>query len=218
MLTIHIGNKAYSSWSLRGWLAVRQSGLAYTEVLTPLDTPAFAAVKATYPAGVVPVLEHDGATVWNSLAIIEYLADLTGRDGFWPADRVACAHARSIAAEMQSSFGALRRECPMNVRRHHPGFTLAPDAAADAARVDAIWTDARARFGADGDFLFGAFGAADIMFAPVVSRFVSYDIARSDASGRFIDAVMAHPFMVEWVDAGVAEPWVLGKYEFRDAA
>lgn len=216
MLKIIVGNKRYSSWSLRGWLAVRQSGLPHAERVIPMWTDAYDAAKAEglLPSGKVPTLWDGDIVVWDSLAIVEHLAERAGRDRFWPADPAARAFARSIAAEMHSGFAPLRRQCGMNLGRRYPGFELDPEALADIARITNLWTEARERFGTGGDFLFGAFGAADIMFAPVVTRFVTYDVALPDVARAYVDAMVAHPFMREWQAGADAETIVIDKYEY----
>lgn len=215
MLKLYIGNKNYSSWSLRGWLACKQSGLPFEEHLFQLWTQEHDELRASgrLPAGKVPTLWDGDICVWDSMAIIDWLADRVGRNVFWPEDDAARAFARSISAEMHSGFAALRNQAGMNIRRRVPNHRLDSDAVADAARADALWTQARTRFGKGGDFLFGKFGAADIMFAPVVTRFVTYGIPMSDISGAYADAIYAQPFMAEWVAAAAVEPWVIEKYE-----
>lgn len=216
MLKIVIGNKRYSSWSLRGWLAVRQSGLPYEERVLPMWTAEYDAAKAEglLPSGKVPTLWDGDIVVWDSLAIVEHLAERAGRDRFWPADPAARAFARSIAAEMHSGFAPLRQQCGMNLGRRYPGFELNPEALADIARITNLWAEARERFGAGDDYLFGAFGAADIMFAPVVTRFVTYDVALPDVARAYVDAVVAHPFMRDWQAGADAETIVIDKYEY----
>lgn len=215
MLKIIVGNKRYSSWSLRGWLAVKQSGLPYEELVLPMWTDAYDAAKdeGLLPSGKVPTLWDGDLSVWDSLAIVEHLAERAGRDRFWPTDPAARAFARSIAAEMHSGFAPLRQQCGMNLGRRYPGFAINPDALADIARITNLWTEARERFGAGGDFLFGDFGAADIMFAPVVTRFVTYDVTLPDVPRAYVEAVTAHPFMREWQAGADAETIVLDKYE-----
>ena len=217
MIRLFIGNKAYSSWSLRGWLAVRQSGLPFAEEVVPMFSeqwearharPEFAASN-----GKVPVLTDDGTIVWDSLAIIEYCAERAGRARFWPEDAAARALAWSIAAEMHSSYQALRSAHAMILRRHFPARPLSAAVAADVARIAALWEQARARHGGGGDYLFGAFGAADIMFAPVVSRCDTYAIALPPVARAYAATMLAHPFMREWYAAAEREPWVIDRYE-----
>jgi glutathione S-transferase len=213
-----IGTRRYSSWSLRGWLAVRLAGLEVEERVIPLAGGATAAVKATTPAGAVPYLEHDGARIWESLAICEYCAEVA--PGLWPAERVARAEARSVAAEMHAGFRALRMAMPMNLGREFAGAGRNAESLADVARIEALWAAARGRFGAGGPYLFGeVFGAADAMFAPVVARFLTYRPELSAGSVAYCAAVRAHPLVVEWYELAAAEPeaWLLPKYESAPA-
>jgi glutathione S-transferase len=220
MLNLIIGNKAYSSWSLRGWLAARQSGLPFTQTLVPMfdadwDTRRSAADLAP-SAGKVPILWDGDACAWNSLGIIDHLDRASGGTRFWPADAAARTWAASVAAEMQSGFGALRQHLTMNVRRHYPGFAVHADALPDIARVAALWADGLARFG--GPWLAGSdFGAADIMFAPVATRFTTYDVALPPAAAAYRARLMAHAWMAEWIADAHAEPWVLARYELTPA-
>ena len=217
MLRLIIGNKAYSSWSMRGWLACRQSGLDFEELVVPLydaDWPVRRAAPDLAPsAGKVPILWDGDEAVWDSLAIVETLAERGQRERFWPADPGARAAARSIAAEMHAGFAALRRDFTMNTRRRFPAGDIGAEAAADIARIVAVWTQARARWGGGGDFLFGAFGAADIMFAPVVTRFVTYSLPTPPAAADYCAAILAHPFVAEWLAAAEAEPWTIDRFE-----
>jgi glutathione S-transferase len=210
MRTLVIGNKNYSSWSLRPWLAMRQAGIAFEELLIPLDEPGSkAAILEHSPAGKVPVLKEGAVTVWESLAILEYLAETCPEAGLWPPDPAARAHARAISAEMHAGFQALRNACPMNMRKRFAARERGADVARDVARVVAIWRDCRQRFGRGGPFLFGAFTAADAMYAPLVSRFHSYSIAVDPDTEAYMDAVMGLPAFDEWRQAGIAEPWIL---------
>ena len=213
-----IGNKAYSSWSLRGWLACKQSGLPFEEVVVPLYDADWDRRREgdefAPSAGKVPVLwDGDDVVVWDSLAIIEYLADKVGRDRFWPADDAARAMARSMAAEMHSSFAALRRKHSMNVRQVFPARQPDADVAAELTRIMELWAQARARFGGGGDFLFGAFGAADIMFAPVVTRILTYQLPVARFAAGYIQAMLQHPWMQQWIAEAQEEDWVIEQYE-----
>ncbi len=212
---LFIGNRRYSSWSLRGWLAVRLAGLDVEVVVLPMQAGATPAIKAGTPAGLVPYLEHDGARVWESLAICAYCSEVGAP--LWPAGRLARAQAWSVAAEMHAGFRALRAAMPMNLGRpDYAGMAVSDEALADVARVEAIWEETRAAFGGGGPFLFGAdFGAADAMFAPVVARFLTYAPGLSDGARDYCAAVRAHPLVDEWYAAAGAEPagWLLDKYE-----
>jgi len=216
MLRIIVGNKRHSSWSLRGWLAVKQSGLPHQEVVVPMFGDEFDAAKreGLLPSGKVPTLWDGEVPVWDSLAIVEYLADRVGRDAYWPFDDAARAFARSIAAEMHGGFAPLRQQLTMNLGRRYPGFAVNAEAAADVARVTSLWSEARERYGRGGPYLFGAFGAADIMYAPVVTRFVTYDVKLPPVARAYVDAMVAHPWMREWQDGADAETIVLDKYEY----
>ena len=210
-----IGNRRYSSWSLRGWLAVQLAGLDVDVVVVPMQAGTTAAFQALTPAGLVPYLEHDGARVWESLAICEYCAEHA--PALWPAERRARAQARSLAAEMHAGFRGLRTAMPMNLGRDdYAGLGRTPDALADIARIEAVWAQTQAAFGGGGPFLFGAdLTAADVMFAPVVARLLTYAPEMSDASRAYCAAVRLHPLMRAWYDAAAAEPaeWMLQKYE-----
>lgn len=215
-MKIVIGNRAYSSWSLRGWLAAKQSGLPFETEVVPMDTPAWVsgASKGDMPSGKVPVLWHGGVAVWDSLAIILWLADKGGHDRYWPREWPQRALAYAMAAEMHSGFAALRAGCPMNLKERFPAFAASPEVLADAARVDALFSEARGRFGEDTDlpWLFGAFGAADIMFAPVVTRIDTYGLPVSPVARAYVDAVLGHPWMVEWTAAARAETFPFDRY------
>lgn len=217
MLKLIIGNKAYSSWSLRGWLACKQSGLAFEEVVLPLYDDAWAVRREAEDlapgSGRVPILWDGDIPVWDSLAIIDYLDAKTGRTKFWPKDMAALAMARSISAEMHSSFTALRSQHSMNVRRISSGTVPTPEVQADIARIMQIWAEARARFGGTGDFLFGEFGAADIMFAPVVTRLTTYGLPVAPFARGYVDAMTNHPWMQDWIAAAQEETWVIDRFE-----
>src|ERR1700735_3401903 len=209
-LRLIIGNKNYSSWSLRPWLAMKVAGIAFEETLLPLDAADFKSKLATLGgAGKVPLLIDGEIRVWESLAILEYLDERFPAAGLWPREAAARGHARAISSEMHAGFHPLGRQLPMNMWRPVLPRQLEPDAKADVARIDAIWTDCRARFGAGGPFLYGAFGAADAMYAPVVSRFHTYAVDVSAVAGDYMRAIMALPAWNEWRDAALREPWVL---------
>jgi glutathione S-transferase len=205
-----IGNKNYSSWSLRPWIAMKAAGIGFDETVISLEAADFKArVTAMSGAGRVPVLIDGDARVWESLAILEYLVEKFPSAGLWPKHPVARAHARAIASEMHSGFVALRRHLPMNVSRPVKVRALDDGSVADVKRIDAIWRECRTRFGATGEFLFGAFGAADAMYAPVVSRFHTYAVEVGDAARSYMRAVMALPAWSEWREAARHETWVL---------
>ncbi len=209
---LYIGTRRYSSWSLRGWLLVRLAELQVEEVVIPLTTNASATIRQISPNGLVPYLEHDGAKIWESLAIAEYCAEF--KPALWPAERVARAEARAMAAEMHAGFRGLRQAMPMNLGRAFPGLGQTPESLADIARIDALWSAALAASG--GRFLFGSgMGAVDAMFAPVAARFITYAPALSETSRLYCETLRGHPLMAAWYAAAAAEPvsWRLDKYE-----
>mgnify|MGYP000853017730 CR=1 FL=1 len=214
-LKLVIGNKNYSSWSMRPWVAMRGSGIPFEEIFIPLYTgPADKQrILDVSKAGKVPALIDDDVTVWDSLAIIEYLAERYPDAGLWPQARAARAHARSISAEMHSGFVALRNECGMNLHRPVKAKPLSDAARADIARVQEIWIDCRTRYGAQGPFLFGAFSAADAMYAPVVHRFRTYAIDVAPLVKDYMTTMMALPAFAEWTAAGLAETIVIERLE-----
>lgn len=213
-LTLVIGNKNYSSWSFRPWIAMRVAGIAFDEVVISLDAEDFKArVSKHSGTGKVPVLIDGPVQVWESLAILEYLAEKFPASKLWPADAAARAHARAISSEMHAGFLPLRRACPMNMGRPVKRLVLNADVAANVARIDAMWTDCRSRFGAGGPFLFGAFTASDAMYAPVVSRIHTYGISVSEGARAYMTAMMALPAWGEWLSAALKEPWVLPEDE-----
>jgi glutathione S-transferase len=216
-LTIYVGNRNYASWSLRAWLALKATGAAFEEVVIPILVPGSKETLLKYsPSGKVPALHHGDIVVWDSLAICGYLADIFPEAGLWPTDPAAKAMARSISAEMHSSFMALRREFPMNIRSSFPGREISPEAQTDINRVMAIWRQCRNRFGEKngGDFLFGSFTIADAMYAPVVTRFRTYKFDLEREADAYCDAIMALPAMQEWAAAARNEPMVIDQYEF----
>ena len=209
-LHLIIGNKNYSSWSFRPWIGMKATRIAFEETVISLEAKDFKArVTAVSGAGRVPVLRDGDVRVWESLAILEYLAEKFPAAGLWPEHPAARAEARAVASEMHAGFAPLRRQLPMNMWRPVLPRQLEPDAKADVARIDAIWTNCRACFGAGGPFLYGAFGAADAMYAPVVSRFHTYAVGVSAVAGDYMRAIMALPAWNEWRDAALREPWVL---------
>jgi glutathione S-transferase len=214
-LKLVIGNKNYSSWSMRPWLALRASHIPFEEIFIPLytDQADKDRILSFSRSGKVPALIDGEITVWDSLAIIEYLAERFPEAKLWPEHGAARAHARSISAEMHSGFLPLRNECGMNLHRPVRSVTLSADARANVARIEQIWTECRERFGRQGPFLFGAFTAADAMYAPVVHRFRTYAIEVAPAAQAYMDAMMAQPAFAEWTKAGLAETIVIEKFE-----
>lgn len=216
-MKIIIGNRNYSSWSLRGWLAMRQSLLPFETDLRVMDSPDWAsgAAKQDMPSGQVPVLWDHGTPIWDSMAIILYLADKAGHDRFWPREPRERALAYAMCAEMHSGFKALRSSCPMNLQYHFPDFVPAADVMDDVRRIEALWHEAISRFGSEtGEpWLFGRFGAADIMFAPVCTRIASYHLPVSADARAYVGRVLAHPFMAEWHALAMAEDFPFTRYE-----
>jgi glutathione S-transferase len=213
-LTLVIGNKNYSSWSFRPWIAMKVAGVAFDELLIPLYEPGSKERMLEHsPAGKVPILVDGDVRVWESLAILDYVAEAFPQAGLWPADRGARGHARAVAAEMHAGFVPLRRHCPMNMWRPVRERELPEDVADNVRRIDALWSECRARFGGAGPFLFGGFGAADAMYAPVVSRLHTYDAPVSPVSRAYMQAVMALPAWLEWRAAALEEPWVMAGNE-----
>jgi glutathione S-transferase len=206
-----IGNKAWSSWSLRPWLAMRQTGIAFTEINIKLRRPESKdQILEHSPSGRVPTLLVDGQVIWDSLAILEYLAEAHPDACLWPADPKGRALARSVAAEMHSGFAALREHCPMDLLVRTPMASLPEAVAADVTRIVALWRDCRRRFGASGPMLFGGFTAADAMYAPVASRLRTYlpDLARYGDDGTaqaYVSAIFALPAMADWVEGARRE-------------
>ncbi len=214
-ITIYLGNKNYSSWSLRPWLSLKQTGVAFDEEVIPLSEPTTRSTILRYsPSGKVPALKHNELTVWDGLAICEYLAETFPEAKLWPADKAARAVARSVSAEMHSGFAALREHLPMNMRSSFPNRGVTPEVQADINRITAIWRDCRKRFGEGGPFLFGSFTNADAMYAPVVSRFRTYKIELDEAAQEYTDAVWALPALQEWLTAAKNEPMIIESAEF----
>jgi glutathione S-transferase len=209
---LYIGNKNYSSWSFRPWVALTGCNIPFEERLIPFDfdagNPKFREIS---PTGRVPVLHHGGLRVWESLAIIEYAAELFPEAGLWPEDIGDRAMARSISMEMLSGFRALRGACPMNIRRGVRSIELPDGVMDDVARIETIWRDMRKRSG--GPFLFGAFSAADAMFAPVVNRFRVYDLVKSNDTLDYMAAMEAHPAWIAWREAALGETWIVPEDE-----
>ena len=213
-----IGNKNYSSWSLRGWLAAKQSGLSFEELTVPIMGEEWDRIKQDMgevqpSSGKVPILWDGETVVWDSLAILEYLADKVGRERFWPRAEAARGMARAMVAEMHSGYQALRRELPMNIRRRIALPGLSDQTRQDIVRILTLWAEARARHGSGGPYLFGTFGAADIFYAPVVTRFVTYGIAVPGFAQAYMQAIWEHEWMQHWNRAAEEEEWVIEQYE-----
>ena len=203
--TLTISSKNYSSWSLRGWLLAKFAGLEFDEIITgPDDASAKAEILLLSSSILVPCLRHDGATVWDTLAIAEYLNDLMPDAGLLPADRVARAHCRSICGEIHSGFATLRASLPVNLKGHFPGFKVWSRAQADIDRISIIWRDCLSKSG--GPFLFGSRSMADAMYAPVVTRFMTYDVKLDAKLAAYAHNIMALPEMQEWIAAARLEP------------
>jgi glutathione S-transferase len=213
--TIYIGNKNYSSWSLRAWLMLKASGVAFDEVLIPLYEPqSRAEILRHSPSGKVQALRHGEATIWESLAIGEYLAEQVPAAQLWPAEAEARAVARAVSTEMHAGFANLRRHLPMNIRSVVSGRELTPEVHADLDRIAALWRDCRQRFGAGGGHLFGHFTIADAMYAPVVSRLRTYKIDLEEEAQAYADSLWAHPPLQEWAAAARNEPMIVEQFEF----
>lgn len=214
-LKLVIGNKNYSSWSMRPWIALRATNIAFEEVFIPLYTGAADKEKilSFSRSGKVPILVDGDVTVWDSLAIIEYAAERFPEAQLWPQDRASRAHARSISAEMHSGFAALRNECGMNLHRPVKPIALSDDAQDNIARVQQIWAECRQRYGKAGPFLFGVFSGADAMYAPVVHRFRTYAIEVEPEARAYMETMMTLPAFQEWTRAGLAETIVIERFE-----
>lgn len=220
-LTLVTANRVHSSWSLRPWLLLKTFGIAFEDVVIPFgpsfDDPEWKRkVRAYSPAGKVPALKDGEVRVWDSLAIVEYVAELRPDLAIWPRDRAARAHARSVSAEMHSGFSALRSACPMHLGKTFAPRDRGPAVVADVARIEAIWSEARRLFGAPsgaGPYLYGAFSAADAMFAPVATRFRSYSVEIGEDARAYVDTIYAHPAFKEWRELALAEPWLVPEDE-----
>ncbi len=204
--TLTISSKNYSSWSLRGWLLCRMAGLAFSEKVMASDDPSTRAeLLLLSPSFLVPCLEHNGIRVWDTLAIAEYLAEIRPKAGLWPDDRAARAHCRAVCGEMHSGFANLRSALPMNLKARYPGFRIWAGAQADIDRVTAIWRECLERYG--GPYLFGAkLTVADAMYAPVCTRFLTYDVPLDRACAAYRDRILAWPEVVTWAQAALNEP------------
>lgn len=207
-MRLYIGNKNYSSWSFRPWIAMKAKGIEFEEVLVPFDdeggNPKF---REFSPTGKVPTLVDGDLTIWESLAILEYLADRYPEKGFWPDDIRARAHARAIANEMHGGFSGLRSECPMNLRREVRAINVSDVTRRDVARIEQVWADCLEKYG--GPFLFGGFTNADAMYAPVVNRLEKYDLSDHEAVLAYRKAMKSHPAWIEWETAALEETWIV---------
>lgn len=220
--TLLIGNRAYSSWSLRGWMLFAGFDIPVTTRLAPMRSPAFTALLAeAAPARLVPVvIDTHGPkrqVIWDSIAIAETLAERHPEAGLWPQEATARAAARSLCAEMHSSFTALRSHMTMNIRRRYPGKGRGPGVDADIARIQMLWDWARSHNDGSGPYLFGRYSAADAFFTPVATRFRTYGVELTPANQAYCDALLAHPGFLAWEREALAEPWVIDDYEFTDA-
>jgi glutathione S-transferase len=216
--TVVIGNKNYSSWSLRGWLMAKIANIEFEEILVPLDLPETQpTIRKHSPSGRVPVLLHRGLAIWESIAIAEYLNDLKPEAGLWPAAEAARAHARSISAEMHAGFLDLRNNMPMNIRASYPGKGMTPQVRADIERITGLWRDCRKRFAGaaakDDGFLFGTISAADAMYAPVATRLRTYGVQLDSDTEAYCTAILGYPPMKAWIDDAKNEPWLIAAYE-----
>lgn len=209
-----IGNKLYSSWSLRPWILMKAKGIAFTETVIPLSQPDTKKnILQHSPTGKVPLLVDDGVRVWESLAIMEYLAETLPKAGIWPSDKAARAHARAASSEMHAGFQALRQACPMNLARRFKPRDWSPEVRDAVARVEEVWSEAHTKFAGGGKFLYGDFTAADAMFAPVVTRLDTYQMPVSSESRTYMDAILSHPAFLAWRGDALKEPWFLPHYE-----
>jgi len=209
-LHLVIGNKNYSSWSLRPWMAMTMAGIPFRETVIPLDTPETASLIAQHSAaGRVPVLHHGRQRVWESLAIMEYVAELFPEKHLWPRAVSARAVARCVSHEMHAGFSALRGACPMNLRRPQRPVPMSEAVLKDVARIEQIWRECRERFGKGGKFLFGRFSIADAMYAPVVTRFETYQVPVAEDTRAYMQAVIGTAAFTAWRDAALKEPWIV---------
>lgn len=209
-----IANKLYSSWSLRPWLVMKGFGIPFEETVIPMYQPdSKARMLAVSPTGKMPCLTDGDVTVWESLAIIEYLAEKFPEKAIWPQNPKARAHARAASNEMHAGFQALRNACPMNLGKRFAKKDYGPEVAGNVARISALWKEARKTFGAEGPFLYGAFSAADAMFVPVATRFDAYQIDVNAETRAYMDVVLSHPAFVAWREDALQEPWRISPYE-----
>jgi len=208
--TLVIGNKNYSSWSMRPWMALSMAGIPFDEVVIALDQPRTKAEIVSHSkAGRVPVLHHGKSTIWESLAVLEYLAEVFPEKSLWPRNKAARVLARAVSSEMHAGFSALRNACPMNLRRPRKAVALSDAVKSDVQRIENIWRECRTNYGKNGKFLFGKFCNADSMFAPVVTRFDTYDIKVAKDTRQYMDNVMATPAFKAWKEAALKETWII---------
>lgn len=213
-LSLTIVNKAYSSWSLRAWILLRHFEIPFTETVIPLDQPTTSIeIQRRSPSGKVPALAVDDVIVWESLAIMEFIAERYPEKPIWPTDPKGRALARSLSAEMHAGFARLRQVCPTNFRRAPRAIAIPDDVRHEVERIEAAWMATRQQWGHSGPFLFGDFSAADAMFAPVVNRFWTYEIPVKPETRAYMDAIMGLPAWKAWMEGGHAEPWFIEKYE-----
>jgi len=211
---LHVLDYNYSSWSMRAGIVMRAAGVPFREARHHLDDAGLEKLRQLSPSALLPLLEHGKVRVWDSLAIAEYVAEQCPDRALWPRDAHARAVARSASAEMHSGFLAMRNSMNMNIRSRFPGFARSPEVDRNVQRVKQLWTDLRTRFGQGGDFLCGEFGIVDAMFAPVVTRFRTYDVALEGACAAYADAVLAHPAVASWLEAALADPFRIERYEY----
>ncbi len=208
-----VANRNYSSWSLRPWLALKHTGAPFEEIVVPLYQPNTAEeIRRHSPSGKLPILRDGETLVWDSLAICEYLAERFPEARLWPTDPVARAHARSISSEMHSGFPSVRQNLGMNLRAHKRR-ELNPETEQEVARIVALWSEARTRFGGGGPYLYGHFTIADAMYAPVVTRFVTYGVELTGTAAEYSRTLMALPSLQSWIDLARKEPWTIPQYE-----
>lgn len=209
-LELIIGNKAYSSWSLRPWLVLKETGAPFSEIRVPLYVAGYKEELLNYaPSGKVPILRHGPVTVWDSLAICEYLAELFPELRLWPVDPAARALARAVSAEMHSGFSAIRSAMPFNCRRRGRHVPIGPEIQKEIDRILALWSDCRAQYGKGGPWLFGRFSIADAMYIPVAGRFATYSVPLDAVAQSYVDAALDHPAMREWTAAAMEETEIM---------